>query len=199
MDLVQKIKEQGNQAVPILTDAMENYSSVYLYNKLCKAAKQAGWANIVEIVTSVLGGFPLVVDFNQMKKDELDEFVKEFGEKVIEKLTPEGLYNLPTGYDDSDDTYNRVFTIPATFTNVASLTTNSPTWYLYTLNNTSGFIVFHRDSEPTRINIGFYIGNCLSDSDVSNSTTHYSIMYSSALNEVKKEFLTFTPSQVANM
>lgn len=194
MDLVQKIKEQGNQAAPILADTMENYSSVYLYNKLCQAAKQAGWANIVEIVTSVLGGFPLVIDFSSMSNNEVVEYTKEFGKKVIEKLTPEGLYNLPTGYEDSDDTWNRVYTIPATFTNVRDFSSN--TQKPYVLNTTNGFIIFFRDSNPTTIDIGFYIGDTIGDIEFSTGIKHYRIMYSSSLNSVKKERLDFSPGIV---
>ena len=156
MDLIQKIKEQGNQASVLLPETMQNMGgSYYTYKKIRELAESLGWGSIVNAILSSDVFNNGIVDITAYKTvDSLMEALGSFVKAVKDTLGYNAIYNLPCNeYGDGDSEYDKFFYIPVTFIGIHNLM--SPSNAQSRIDNSPGKIVIHRDDNRTGVYIGF--------------------------------------------
>lgn len=154
MDLIQKIKEQGNQASVLLPEVMQNNTT---YKKIRESAEALGWGSIVNAILSSDVFNNGVVDITAYKTvDSLMEALASFVKAMKDTLGYEAIYNLPHNeFDDGDSEYDKFFYIPVTFIGIHNLMSPSDAQAQRRIDNSPGKIVIHRDDNRVGVYIGF--------------------------------------------
>lgn len=120
MDLIQKIKEQGNQASVMLPEVMQNNT----YKKIRESAEALGWGSIVNAILSSDVFNNGVIDITAYETtNSLMEAISSFADAIKDTIGPEAIYNLPYNWDVEDEIgkYDKCFGIPVTFVGIHHL------------------------------------------------------------------------------
>lgn len=152
MDLIQKIKEQGNQASVLLPVVMQNNT----YKKIRESAEALGWGSIVNAILSSDVFNNGIVDITAYKTtNSLMEAIISFANAIKDTIGPEAISNLPYNTDDEDEIgkYDKAFGIPVTFVGIHNLSERG--LEETRVDSSTGKIVIHRDGNRDDVYIEF--------------------------------------------
>ena len=152
MDLIQKIKEQGNQASVLLPEVMQNNT----YKKIRESAEALGWGSIVNAILSSDVFNNGVVDITAYETtDSLMEAISSFADAIKDTIGPEAIYNLPYNWDDEDEIgkHDKCFGIPVTFVGIHHLSEKG--LEDTRVDSNTGKIVIERDGNRDDVCITF--------------------------------------------